>query len=366
MTLQNEYDKLISNGAVKDDTAQRLVLAKLEQLRCKLDRHFGKKKGLVNKIKKLSSKQHDIAGIYIHGAVGRGKSMLMDLFYAALRLDKKQRVHFHAFMIDIHAMLYQWRQKNIHNKGAVDPVPEIAKEIASRVNVLCLDEMQVSDITDAMILGRLFTELFKNGVVVIFTSNRHPDELYKDGLQRESFIPFILLLKERLDIVDLAAQSDYRLKKIKSFDKLYYWPLDSNAHKFISNAFSALTMGAEPQKFTLTIASRKLIITKTHGNIAWTSFHDLCEKPLGAADYIAIANKFSILLLEDIPKMNKENRNEAKRFVTLIDALYERKVKLIATAATEPQLLYTAGDGSFEFSRTVSRIIEMQSQQYYA
>lgn len=363
MGLSAEYEKLIASGKVKDDAAQRRVLDMLETLRLNLEQKFSTG-GVLSKIIPFPSKNHGINGLYIYGDVGRGKSMLMDLFFSNLKIAKKKRIHFHSFMLEIHASLHKWRNENRNNDSAGDPIPPLAREIAKKVTVLCFDEMQVSDIADAMILGRLFSELFKNGVVVIATSNRHPNDLYKDGLQRERFLPFIALIKEKMQITNLDANEDYRLTHLKALERVYYSPLDGGSHKFIENVFSELTNGARPIPRALEVFGRKLIISKTHNDIAWSSFADLCERPLGAADYIQIAREFGTLLLEGIPQMGREQRNEAKRFVTLIDELYEHKVKLIATAAAAPDKLYIEGDGSFEFGRTVSRLMEMQSEQY--
>jgi len=364
MILQDKYLELVKSGKVHEDTAQKLLLERLDMLLVALEENFPRKKNMLQKIIPLPKKNHGIKGLYIYGAVGRGKSMLMDLFFVTLDVKKKQRVHFHAFMLDIHARLHEWRSENRNNPNASDPVPQLARNIALQANVLCFDELQVNDITDAMILGRLFTELFKNGVVVVATSNRHPDALYKDGLQRDRFLPFIAMIKEKLDIKSLEAREDYRLACLKSFECVYYPSLDSNAKKFIQQAFVKLTGDATPKPTTLDVNGRKLTLTKTHGDVAWVNFKDLCEKPLGAADYIEIAREFGTLILEGIPQMGKANRNEARRFVTLIDELYEHKVKLIASAASAPTMLYIAGDGSFEFERTVSRLMEMQSEKY--
>ncbi len=364
MTLQSKYEKLIKEGKVRDDSAQRSVLEKLDQLRDNIERKFSANGGMLRKIIPFPTKNHGINGLYIYGDVGRGKSMLMDLFFNNLHIEKKKRIHFHAFMLDVHARLHKWRNENRNNINASDPIIPLARDISKKVRVLCFDELQVSDIADAMILSRLFSELFKNGVIVVATSNRHPNDLYKDGLQRERFLPFISLLKEKMIVTNLDANEDYRLVHLKSLERVYYSPLGEKARIFIQNVFVELTNGAKAIPFTIDVAGRKVTISKTNGDIAWASFADLCEKPLGAADYIAISREFGTLLLEAVPQMGREQRNEAKRFVTLIDELYEHKVKLIITAAVEPEKLYIEGDGSFEFSRTVSRLIEMQSEQY--
>ena len=364
MTMQDEYTALVMCGKMREDGAQKNALQKLELLRILIEKNLAGRKKLLQKIIPISKKSHGIRGVYLYGEVGRGKSMLMDLFFTLLAIEQKKRIHFHAFMLDIHAKLHERRTQNHNNNSKSDPIHDIARNISLQTKVLCFDELQVSDITDAMILGRLFTELFKNGVIIVATSNRHPDELYKDGLQRELFLPFIAMIKEKLEVHSLAAKEDYRLVHLKSLESVYYFPLDNNAAKFMQKAFARLTGDAHPEPVTLNVNGRKLIMPKSCGDILWTNFSELCQKPLGAADYIEIAREFGTVLLEGIPQMGRESRNEAKRFVTLIDTLYEHKVKLIITAATSANLLYVAGEGSFEFARTVSRLAEMQSEQY--
>ncbi|MCE3231975.1 MAG: ATPase [Rickettsiaceae bacterium] len=358
--IQSSYQNLLESGQIKKDLAQSNVVSKLHKLQQEIVEHFASRN--VGAIKKVfKSKTKAPSGLYIYGDVGRGKSMLMDLFFETTVVQKKRRVHFHAFMLEVHKSIYQWRSKN---KGTADPIPPLAKKIASHSQLLCFDEFQVTDIVDAMILGRLFAYLFENGVIVVATSNRVPDDLYKDGLQREQFIPFIELLKKRVEVVKLESDEDYRLSHLKSLSTVYYYPLDKNADDFLVNTFASLTNNAKPEKRILDVSGRDLLIPKSHGDIAWISFSDLCEKPLGAADYIELAREFSTVLISGIPKLSRESRNEAKRFVTLIDELYEHKVKLICTADAPPAELYPAGDGSFEFERTVSRLIEMQSGKY--
>jgi cell division protein ZapE len=360
MNILSSYQQLIDNGQINTDPAQRDILQKLYKLQQDIETHIlYNGKTLLKKA--FSAKKSNIKGLYIHGDVGRGKSMLMDLFFQHAPNIKKRRVHFHAFMQEVHSTLHQWRKENKHKS---DPLVPLARKIADETQLLCFDEFQVSDIVDAMLLGRLFTHLFKNGVIVVATSNRIPDDLYKDGLQRSGFLPFIELLKKHVEVVKLEAEKDYRLSHFKSLSTVYYCPIDKKAAEFLQQTFREITNNATPRPRIIKIASRDLTIEKTHGDVAWVSFSELCETALGAADYIELAREFSTIILSDIPKLTHEYRNEAKRFVNLIDELYEHKVKLICTAAAAPDQLYKSGDGSFEFERTASRLIEMQSDKY--
>ncbi|MCD6035876.1 MAG: ATPase [Rickettsiales bacterium] len=365
--LPTIYNTLVEKGQIARDLAQEKIVNALETLRQRihgysLPSHTSLLKRMIGKGKStIPSPQ----GIYLYGEVGRGKSMLMDMFFANTDVPRKRRVHFHAFMIEIHAELHRWRQEQKDNPKAKDPIPPLAKKIAEQSALLCFDEFHVTDIADAMLLGRLFTELFALGVVVVATSNRHPDELYKDGLQREHFLPFIALIKEKLLVLSLDAQKDYRLERIKSLKTLYYTPLDKGAKQFMETTFASLTNHASPIPTTLHMQGRELLLPKTAGGVAMASFHDLCEAALGSADYLEIAQEFNVLLLSDIPILTPDLRNEAKRFVTLVDALYEHRVKLICTAAASPNQLYIQGHGAFEFERTVSRLMEMQSENYW-
>jgi cell division protein ZapE len=358
------YQKMLDSGQIKPDEAQKDIAHKLYKLQQDMQQAPAKRKTIVSLVRKNPASKNQPKGLYIYGEVGRGKSMLMDLFFESSNVVKKRRVHFHAFMLEVHKELHIWRGQRKFRDGKNDPIPPLAKKIAASARLLCFDEFQVADIVDAMILGRLFTALFDNGILVVATSNRPPEDLYKDGLQRASFLPFIELLKSQTEVVSLDAQTDYRLSHLRALSTVYYYPLDKKAKDFAENIFAELTNNAKPEQRILNISGRDLIINKTHADVAFISFCDICERALGAADYIELAQEFSTLIISGIPKMTRENRNEAKRFVTLIDELYEHKVKLICTAETAPQELYTDGDGSFEFERTVSRLIEMQSNKY--
>lgn len=304
-------------------------------------------------------------GLYLWGGVGRGKSMLMDLFFRSAPVAKKRRVHFHEFMQETHARISTWRKRLERKKGQDDPIPPVAKAIAADARLLCFDEFQVTDIADAMLLGRLFEQLFDIGVVVVATSNRVPDDLYRDGINRQLFLPFIAELKERLEVMEIASGIDHRLQQLTAAP-VYYTPLGPDADAALEDAWNRLTQGAEPQSCTITVQGRAVPVPREAAGVARFTFNELCARPLGAADYLALAARFHTLLIASVPELSPEKRNEAKRFVTLIDALYEAKTKLVMSAAAEPDDLYPAGDGAFEFERTASRLMEMRSQSYLA
>jgi len=298
-------------------------------------------------------------GLYIYGRVGRGKSMLMDAFFSTVPSEKKRRVHFFAFMADVHARIHARRAE----KG--DPIAPVAQDLASETTVLCFDEFHVVDIADAMILGRLFAALFAAGVVVVATSNRAPDKLYEGGLQRERFLPFIDLLKERLELIELDGPRDYRLRRFKG-RQVYFTPPDAKAKAALEQAFADLTDNATPQRETLSVLGRAIEVPRAAKSVAWFSFDELCVNPLGPNDYLALIGRYHTFILEGIPRMNFERRNEAKRFNIFIDTLYDAHGNIVCSAEAPAQELYTEGDGSFEFQRTVSRLIEMQSDDYIA
>jgi len=371
-----QYRAQLADGSIKPDVAQAMAIEKFESLHRALSSYrpqqgdsgwlsrFGL--GAKPEIKPLQWRSGDCAaampkaGLYIYGDVGRGKSMLMDLFYGTAPVAEKRRVHFHEFMRDVHAQIHKWRQDKTRKD---DPIPELARHLAKTSWLLCFDELQVTDIGDAMILGRLFKELFLLGVVVVTTSNRHPDDLYKDGLQRDRFLPFIALIKERLDVLELNSDHDYRLGRKKGM-RVYHYPTGPAANAELNRCFARLTAGVPGQEEVIHVNGRVWTIPKAADGVAWFSFDDLCRKALGASDYLELATLYHTVIVSDVPTLSPANRDAAKRFVTLIDALYEHKVTFICSAEASSQTLYPSGDGAFEFHRTVSRLMEMQSAEY--
>ncbi len=357
-TLIEIYDRMTHEGSLKQDAAQRALLSELQRLREELEAANGRKKGLFGGV--FGKAPQGVRGLYIWGGVGRGKSMLMDLFHENVALKAKRRVHFHAFMQDVQAKLHEARKT-----GVDDAIRPVAEEIAAEVQLLNFDEMQITDIADAMIVGRLFQMLFDRGVTVVTTSNRVPDDLYKDGLNRPLFLPFIELLKERMTVHELESETDYRQHRLEG-EKVYFCPAGAEADAAISRIWVELTGGGGDSELKLVVKGREIVLSNYHAGVARASFWDLCGRPLGPADYLAIAGAVRMLILEDIPYLSAENYNEAKRFVTLIDALYEAKVRLVVSAVDEPERLYVEGEGSFEFERTASRLREMQSADWGA
>lgn len=306
-------------------------------------------------------------GLYIWGPVGRGKSMLMDLFFADAPVAKKRRVHFHEFMLEVQERLHR-RREELAAKGAPpesDTIVPIARAIASETRLLCFDEFQVTNIADAMILARLFETLFDEGLTIIATSNRAPDDLYKGGLQRDRFLPFIDLVKQRLEILELGGAQDYRMNRLRNFD-VYLTPLGAWATAKLDEAFRALAAGADGEPRVLRTQGRDVEIPRAAPGVAMAHYLDWCGKPMGAADFICIAENFHTVIMADIPKMGPDSKDKAVRFITMIDEFYEKKVKFICSAATAPSGLYVDGEGAFEFQRTVSRLMEMQSPEYLA
>ena len=350
MTVTQAYDAAVTDGRLTPDSAQAGVLPELDRIQAELA--VPAKKGLFRKV------PPPVPGLYMWGGVGRGKSMLMDLAYDCIDAPK-QRQHFHAFMQWVHAEIAAARQT-----GVDDAIRPVAAKLVADIRLLAFDEMQISDITDAMIVGRLFEALFAAGVTIITTSNRPPDDLYKDGLNRQIFLPFIALLKNRMVVHELAAATDYRQGRLAG-TQTYFTPVNADSCARIAAIWDAVSHG-ESAPLTLRIKGRDVVLPQFHNGVARASFYDLCGKPLGAADYLALADAVRALILEDIPSLGRDNFNEAKRFVTLIDALYEAKTRLICTAAAAPEYLYREGEGSFEFERTASRLREMQADGWGA
>lgn len=357
--LASAYGRLLASGELKADPDQARAVAELDRLECDLSA----RQGLLGR---LLGRRRQVCGVYLWGGVGRGKSMLMDLAFDQIPVEPKRRVHFHAFMLEVHQLLRVER-----GKGQGDPIPGVAEAIAAQAKLLCFDEMVVNNSADAMILSRLFTALLAHDVVVVTTSNRAPSELYKDGLNRELFLPFIALIEERLRVVELGGPTDYRLERLQGVTT-WHVPNGAEATAALSRAFFQLTdfpvedRANVPSEELDVGGGRTLHVPKSLKGVAVFSFKRLCGEARGAADYLAVAQRFHTVILVGIPVMTPELRNEAARFVTLIDALYEHKVKLLAAADAEPSALYPAGHGAFEFQRTASRLEEMRSADYLA
>ena len=357
------YEALVAAGELKPDPQQAEAAVQLNLLQQQLEQTAGI--GLLGRF--LGRKNEAPRGLYLWGGVGRGKSMLMDLFHQCLTIPEKRRVHFHAFMLEVHARLRDERKNE-----AGDPIPPVAAAIAQNLRCLAFDEMVVGNSADAMIMSRLFTALIQgHGVTIVTTSNRAPDELYKDGLNREHFLPFIALIETALDVLPLNGPVDYRLERLGGMD-IWHVPLGDAATAQVREAFFRLTDyspedSAHVPSAELDVGGGRLLhVPKSFKGVAVFSFRKLCAEARGAADYLAIAQAYHTVIIVGIPQMGPDQRNEAARFVTLIDALYEHKVKLLATAAAAPEALYDQGDGRFEFERTISRLIEMQSADYLA
>jgi len=367
----SRYQALVDSGEISFDAAQAAVARRLSALNDRLAdyRLARRKSSALAWLFSRGQKQEPVRGLYIWGDVGRGKTMLMDLFMEASPVRHKRRAHFHEFMADVHERIHAWRQKL--KAGEVkgdDPIAPVAAALAEEAWLLCFDEFSVTDIADAMILGRLFGKLFEEGVVVVATSNVVPDQLYRDGLNRALFLPFIKLLQERMDVLKLDSRTDFRLEKL-SGQPVWLTPEGADSDRAMDAFWSRLTGGVEGEATTLQVKGRQVPVPRQAHGIARFTFSDLCEKPLGASDYLAIAHTFHTVMLDRIPVMKGlDKRNEAKRFITLIDALYDNQVKLVASAGAEPNRLYLSESGTeeFEFHRTASRLIEMRSDEYLA
>ena len=354
------YRQRSEAAIIRADPAQQRAVTRLQQLHDALRSYRPPvRRGWIARLGR-GERAPPPRGLYLWGPVGRGKSMLMDLFFDAAPLACKRRVHFHAFMLEVHDRIERERRAKTQ-----EPVAAVAADLAAGARLLCFDEFQVNDIADAMILERLFRALFNAGTIVVATSNRPPDRLYEHGLQRDRFLPFIELLTQQLDRHELDSGRDYRLSRMMG-KPVYHWPLDLGSHRALEAAFAELTDDMPGASETLIVKERALVVSRTAQNVAWFGFDDLCARPLAAADYLAIAERFAAVILEGIPRLEARQRNEAQRLHILIDALYEARTLLIASAAVPPEEIYVAGDGTWEFRRTVSRLWEMQSEDYIA
>ncbi|MES5100492.1 cell division protein ZapE [Agrobacterium sp. BA1120] len=369
-SVVEQLNALTASGELKADAAQMDVAANLDRILIdlKIRKPAKKKSALGWMFAKKAGPAAAIKGLYVEGSVGRGKTMLMDMFFQLAPIEKKRRCHFHEFMADVHNRVHAHRQKlkNGETKQA-DPIPPVAAQLLAEAELLCFDEFSVTDIADAMILARLFTELFANGCVLVTTSNVLPDNLYKDGLNRSLFLPFVDLLQQHVQVVTLNSPTDYRMEKIKSLP-VYVTPLDNVADKAMDMAWRQLTEGHAVAPMEIAMKGRSIHVPRAAGRVARFSFSDLCEKPLGASDFLAIADRFDTIFIDHIPFLSADKRNETKRFIILIDALYDHTTRLFASAAAMPEDLLGKRKGTegFEFDRTASRLFEMRSADYLA
>ena len=353
--LVDHYDAQVARGDLQADAGQRACVERLDALRTSLE-ETSVKRGFIDRLR--GKRPEPPRGVYLWGGVGRGKSMLMDMFFDATDIHRKRRVHFHAFMQEIHDRLDVVRKKG----GVEDAILPVADDVAEGARLLCFDEMQISDIADAMIVGRLFERLLAKGVTVVTTSNRAPEDLYRNGLNRKLFLPFIALMRDRLDVTALDGPTDYRLDRL-SHRQVWFQPADAAATRAIDVLWTELA-GEPGEPMVLEVKGRQVTLNCVHNGVARASFAELCARPLGPRDFLAIADAVRVLMIEDIPVLSRARNNEAKRFVTLIDALYEARVILVGSAAAEPEQLYVDGEGAFEFARTASRLREMQSADW--
>jgi cell division protein ZapE len=365
-----QYAAAVAAGRVERDDAQLAIIAMMTRLEARIvEYRLARKSSALGWL--FASRERalpPIKGLYIYGDVGRGKTMLMDFFFETSPVERKRRAHFHEFILDVHERVHAIRQqmKRGEHEGE-DPIRLVAEELAQQAWLLCFDEFHVTDIADAMILGRLFTQLFERGIVLIATSNVAPDDLYKDGLNRSLFVPFIHMLEQHMDVVRLHARTDFRLEKLAGLP-VWYVPADAAADAALDDAWRRLAGGHHGAAQALSLQGRSLHVPRAFMGVARFNIHDLCEQPLGAADYLRIAHEYHTVILDHVPAMTYDNRNAAKRFIILIDTLYDMNVKLIASAEAEPDALYRSDEGfeAQEFKRTASRLIEMRSQSYLA
>lgn len=367
-SVGEQLSGLNQDGTLRADAAQMDVARHLDRVlfALKEKRPATKSSALGWMFAKRRKPDTPIKGLYIHGSVGRGKTMLMDMFFKMAPTDKKRRAHFHEFMADVHARIHAHRQKlkNGETRQA-DPVPPVAASIVAESSLLCFDEFTVTDIADAMILARLFTELFARGCTLVATSNVKPDNLYHEGLNRGLFLPFIGLLQQYVDVVSLDSPTDYRLEKASRMP-VYMTPLNEKTQTLMRDAWTTLADGAVEGAEEIPMKGRTIKVRRAVGRMAWFTFDELCDRPLGASDFLQIADRYDTVFIEGIPVLGPEKRNQTKRFIILIDSLYDKGVRLFASAAAMPEQLLPERKGveGFEFDRTISRLFEMRSADY--
>jgi cell division protein ZapE len=360
------YQDLIANGSLAADPPQAMAVERLQDLWERL-RDYDPKPvpatggGLLSRLlRRRHAEEYEPTGLYLVGEVGRGKSMLMDLFFDTAQVRRKKRIHFHRFMQTVHARFHAYKRAH---PEVTDPIPPLADEIAAESALLCFDEFQVNDIADAMILGRLFQALFDRGVVVVTTSNTAPDDLFKGQPGRDAFLPFIALIKQRLELLVMNGARDYRRERMRGL-RTWLVPADEMSRQELDKAFRRVTGGSAIRPVTLTVMGRDLVAAQVSDGVARFDFDSLCNTALGAGDYLAIATNFHTLILDDIPRLSPENYDQARRFIVLVDTLYDQRVKLIASAAAPPDQLYQHGKNAKMFERTASRLDEMQSEDW--
>jgi cell division protein ZapE len=359
------FRAMVAAGELAPDASQELVATRLQALWTRLRGYDPPPRpangsSLFSRLLRREQQPGSPNGLYIVGEVGRGKSMLVDLFFAAADVPRRQRIHFHRFMLRVHARFHAFRRAN---PNIEDPIPPLADAIAAEAALLCFDEFQVNDIADAMILGRLFQALFERGVVVVATSNIAPDDLFKDRPGRDAFLPFIALIKQRLDVVTMDAGRDFRRERLRGM-RTWLVPADARADRELDRDFADLTGGAEGRAETLSVMGRNFVVPLAFEGVARCDFDLLCGTALGAGDYLALAQRFHTLILDHIPRLSPDNYDRARRFIVLIDTLYDHRVKLIASADAMPDQLYQRGENARMFERTASRLDEMQSQDW--
>lgn len=360
-TIRALYDEKLTEGALRPDADQLRAVEGLEKLGAALVRANTRKTW--HRLRGPQSTAITRQGYYFYGSVGRGKSMIMDLFFQSADIQEKRRVHFHAFMLEVHDFLHTRRTERTSQDRIDSDLIACADKIAKESRLLCFDEFQVKDVVDAMILGRLFTALFERGITVVMTSNIAPDDLYADGLQRDRFLPFIELLKKRLNVFHFPGEKDYRLDRLQE-GQVYFHPHNETANRELNKIFQALTPGRQASSLELSAKGRVIHVPKTAADVAEFSFSELCEQPKSALDYLELVKKFRVFVVKDVPQLTDARRDATVRFITFIDTLYDHHAHLVVSAAVAAEQLYRGSENEQAFQRTVSRLMEMQSREY--